>query len=70
MFVLQVRQMLVAPLQVLQLSVQAWHKLFTPAYPSGQLELQVVLNRNVPLVQERQSAAEVHFRQGETQAVH
>ena len=70
MFGLHVRQIFVAPLHVLQLAVQAWQRLLIPVEPSGHVALQVVLERKLPFVQERQSLAEVQVKQGETQAVH
>jgi len=61
---------LVAPLHVLQLSVQAKHRRLTPAFPGGQVGRQLVLKRKVELEQERQSVEEVQVTQGSEQAVH
>lgn len=65
---LQVRQKLVAPEQVLQLLVHDWQSPATPVNPIEQLETQSVPYRKKPETQETQDENAVHSRQGLTQA--
>jgi hypothetical protein len=55
--------MFVPPLQVLQLFVQDWQILLTPAIPDGQGFKQLLLNKKVLLVQEMQVVAVEQRRQ-------
>ena len=66
----QVRQLLIAPLQVLQFYVQTWHSPVIPTYPKGQGVIQVELNRNLPATHDEQVVNDEHSKHGGTHAEH